>query len=54
MNLLEETLKAEVDKIDISKLKPVPIDLRKLGNVLNNEVVRETVYDKLVSKGKRY
>ena len=43
-------LKDEVDKIDADKLKTVPIDLRKLSNVVNNEVVKKTVYDKLVAK----
>ena len=36
------SLKAEVDKIDVDKLK--------LSNVVNNEVVKKTVYDKLVAK----
>ena len=43
-------LKTEVDKIDIDKLKTAPIDLNKLNNVVKNEVVKKTVYDKLVSK----
>ena len=29
---------------------PVPIDLRKLSDVLKNDVVKNTVYDKLVAK----
>ena len=29
-------LKAEVDKIDVVKLKTVPVDLRKLSNIVNN------------------
>ena len=44
------SLKAEVDKIDVEKLKAVPIDLSKLSNVVNNEVVKKIVYDKLVAK----
>ena len=32
-------LKAEVDKIDIDKLKNVPIDLSKVSNVINNDFV---------------
>ena len=32
-------LKAEVDKIDIDKLKTVPIDLSKVSNVVNNDFV---------------
>ena len=44
------SLKAEVDKIDIDKLKTVPIDLSKLSNVAKNKIVKKTVYDKLVTK----
>ena len=35
-------LKTEVDKIDVNKLKTVPDDLAKLGNVVKNEVVKKT------------
>ena len=37
-------LKTEVDKLDIDKLVSVPIDLRKLSNVVKNDVVKKTVY----------
>ena len=40
-------LKTEVDKLDIDKLVPVPADLSKLSNVVNNDVVKKTDYDKL-------
>ena len=43
-------LKTEVDKLDIDKLKPVPVDLAKLSNVVKNDVVKKTEYDKLVAK----
>ena len=43
-------LKTEVDKLDIDKLVPVPVDLSKLSNVVKNDVVKKTVYDKLVAK----
>ena len=43
-------LKTEVDKLDIDKLVPVPTDLSKLSNVVKNDVVKKTVYDKLVTK----
>ena len=33
------SLKAELDKIDVDKLKAVPVDLIKLSNVVNNDVV---------------
>ena len=43
-------LKTEVDKLDIDKLKPVPANLSKLSNVAKNDVVKKTVYNKLVAK----
>ena len=33
-------LKAKVDDLDVGKLKAVPIDLKKLSNVVDNEVVQ--------------
>ena len=39
------SLKTEVDKVDIDKLVPVPVDLSKLS-----DVVKKTEYDKLVAK----
>ena len=44
------SLKTEVDKLDINKLTSVPIDLAKLSNVVKNNVVKKTEYDKLVNK----
>ena len=44
------SLKAEIDKIDVEKLKTVPANLSKLSNVVKNDVVEKTVYDKLVVK----
>ena len=43
-------LKTEVDKLDIDKLVPVSTDLSKLSNVVKNDVVKKTVYEKLVAK----
>ena len=43
-------LKTEVDKLDIDKLIPVPIDLIKLSDVVKNDVVKKTANDKLVTK----
>ena len=43
------SLKTEVDKLDIDKLVPVPVDLSKLSDVVKN-VVKKTVYDKLAAK----
>ena len=39
------SLKIQVDKLDIDKLMPVPVDLSKLS-----DVVKKNVYDKLVAK----
>ena len=44
------SLKTEVDKLDIGKLVPVPVDLSKLSDVAKNDVNKKTVYFKLVSK----
>ena len=35
------SLKTEVDKLDIDKLVPVPVDLSKLSDALKNNVVRK-------------
>ena len=45
-------LKTEVDNLDIDKLAPVPVDLSKLSDVVKNDVVKKTVYDKLVAKSR--
>ena len=42
------SLKTEVDKLDINKLVPVPVELSKLSNVVKN--VKKTVFNKLVPK----
>ena len=44
------SLKTEVDKIDADKLKTVPVDLAKLSNVVKNDVIKKTEYDKLVAE----
>ena len=44
------SLKTEVDKLDIDKLAPVPNDLAKLSNVVKNDVIKKTEYNKLVTK----
>ena len=43
------SLKTEVDKLDIDKLLPVPVDLSKLSDVVKKDV-KKPVYDKLVKK----
>ena len=34
-------LKTEVDKLDIDKLVPVPVDLSKLSDVVKNDAVKK-------------
>ena len=36
-------LKTEVDKIDADKLKTVPVDLAKLTNVIENDLVKKLI-----------
>ena len=43
-------LKCEVDKLDIDKLVPVPVDLSKLSDFVKNDVVKKDVYNELVTK----
>ena len=48
-----DSLKREVDKLDIDKLVPVPVDLSKLSDVVKNYVVKKkekNEYDELVAK----
>ena len=45
-------LKTEVDKLDIDKLVPVPVDLSKLSDVVKMMLLKKTLYDKLVAKVK--
>ena len=35
-------LKTKVDYLDFDKLKTVPVDLKKLNDVVDNEVVKNT------------
>ena len=37
------SLKTEVDKLDIDKLGPVPVDLSKINDAAKNNVVKKTV-----------
>ena len=38
-------LKTEVDKIDVDKLKTVPVDVAKLSNVDKNDAIKKTDYN---------
>ena len=42
-------LKAELDKIDVDKLKTTPVDLAKLTNAVEHDLVKKTVYDTKVT-----
>ena len=44
------SLKTEVVKLDIDKLLSISADFSKLSNAVKNDVVKKTVYDKLVAK----
>ena len=44
------SLNSEVDQLDISKLETTPVYLSKISDVVNNEVVKKTVYDEFVKK----
>ena len=43
-------LKTKVDELDVSKLKTVPVDMKKLSDVVENEVVKNTKFDTLKTK----
>ena len=44
-----ESLKSKVEKLDFDKLKTVPTDLRKLSNLVDNDVERKkSAYEILV------
>ena len=43
-------IKTEVDRLGIDKLEPIFVDLSKLCDVVKNDVVKKTVYNKLVAK----
>ena len=43
-------LKSEVDKLDVDKSKSIPTDLSKSSDVVKNDTVKKTDYNKLVTK----
>ena len=43
-------LKTEVDKLDAGKLKAIPVDLKKLNDVVDKEIVKKTVYNLVNTK----
>ena len=40
----------EVDKLDVDKLAPFPVNISKLSDVVKNDVAKKAEYDKLVEK----
>ena len=38
-------MKTKVDKLDVDKLVPVPVDLSKQSDVVKNDVVKRNVYN---------
>ena len=38
-------LKSKVDKVDVDKLVPLPIDLSKLSDVAKNDIAKKDVYN---------
>ena len=43
-------LKSNLASLKTDKLKTVPVDLAKLSNVVKNDVIKKTEYNKLVTK----
>ena len=46
-------LKTKVDDLDVGKLKIVPVDLKKLSDVIENEVVKNREFNTLKTKVNR-
>ena len=42
------SLKIKLDKLDVDKLVPVPVKLSNLSDVVKNNVVKKTEYEKLM------
>ena len=43
-------LKSKVDILDLDKLVPLLVDLRKLSDVVKNDVIKKTEYDEVDKK----
>ena len=43
-----DSLKNKVYKLDVDRLKPVLVDLKQLSDVVDNDVLKKTVYNELV------
>ena len=38
-------MKRKVDKLDVDKLVPIPVDLSKLSDAINTDLVKKDVYN---------
>ena len=38
-------MKSKVDKLDVNKLVPFPVNLSKLSDVIKNDIVKKYIYD---------
>ena len=47
-------LKTIVDDLDVGKLKIVPVDLKKLSDVIDNEVDKNTKFNTLKTKIRKF
>ena len=45
INDFKDYLKSKVDKLDVDKSVPVPVDLSTLNDVVKNDVVKKDVYN---------
>ena len=45
-----DSLISIVDKLDVDKLVPAPINLKKFKDLVDNEIAKKDVYDELVKK----
>ena len=43
-------LKTKIDDVDVGKLKTVSVDLKKLSDIVDNEVVKNTKFNTLKAK----
>ena len=43
-------MKSKVDKLDLDKLVPVPVDLSKISNVVKNVVAKKDLYNAKIKK----
>ena len=46
-------MKSKVDKLDVDKLVPVPVDLSKPSDVVKNDVVKNDVYNAKITNIER-